>query len=423
MNDALDPIRHVYDEADGTPPPTPGTPQHAELAWLRTMQAVLDRWPRLRPDAVVLGAVNAAAASHALRPLRAAYGEADALAPDDPRQAEAAFFATMRAVLEQQPRPRPDADTLAAVNIAAQAATLAPLRHAYGEADGRPPAPGDAQHAEYALLASARTALNQLPRPRPDAAVVSAIVAEAARAARTDTPSRGAPDRPARPQGVRRRWVGWVGTAAMLAIVAFSGVWIVTQTPANEAMQAPSFAGTDQAAPSAQDTEASASELEEEAPFLAVAPSNEPTVAPDRRPATPPPAEASGRRTDTRAERASGPPPAAPSPVVQGDFADEAAPSVALAERQNAAGLDADVLMEAAEWEAGEDVRVLSLRLQQLATSSEGLAWDEPPVPLGAASGQTGGAGALSNEIQPVSTMTGPANVEVRMRTRAQQDR
>jgi hypothetical protein len=421
MNDALDPIRHVYDEADGTPP-APGTPQHAELEWLRTMQSVLDQWPRTRPDAATLDAVNAAAAAYALEPLRVAYGEAEALAPDDPRQREAALFATMAVVLDHLPRSRPDAETLAAVTAAAQAATLAPLRHAYGEAEGRPPAPGDAQHAEYALLVSTRTALNQLPRPRPDAAVISTIVAEAARAVGAAVPSRGAADRPARPQGTRRRWMGWVSTAAMLAIVAFSGVWIVTQTPANEAAQAPSLAGADQAPPSEQDTEPSV--LGEEAPFMAVAPTNEPTVASARRPSVQAIPEANGRRNAderARAERASGLSPAALAPADDA-FADQTAPLAARALRQDT-GLDADGLMQAADWEAGEDVRVLSLRLQQLATSSEGLAWDEPPMPLGAVGGQTEGAGALSNEIQPVSTMTGSANVEVRMRTRAQQDR
>jgi hypothetical protein len=67
-----------------------------------------------------------------------------------------------------------------------------------------------------------------------------------------------------------------------------------------------------------------------------------------------------------------------------------------------------------AVWEAGEDVRLLSLRLQQLAETSEGLGWDEPPAPFGA-------AGATAEErldgVQPVGAGRGPAHIEVRMRT------
>jgi hypothetical protein len=68
--------------------------------------------------------------------------------------------------------------------------------------------------------------------------------------------------------------------------------------------------------------------------------------------------------------------------------------------------------MNAADWEAGEDVRLLSLRLQQLATSSEGLAWDEPSVPLGSTDASDA---AATSGIQPVRTGGVPANIEVRM--------
>ena len=82
-----------------------------------------------------------------------------------------------------------------------------------------------------------------------------------------------------------------------------------------------------------------------------------------------------------------------------------------------------------AAWEAGEDVRLLSIRLQEMALSSEGMGWDEPPVPLG----QPTPAGLGSQALRPVlSVQPGmsksrdgaltPARIEVRMRAAPQQD-
>src|SRR5690606_12890403 len=59
---------------------------------------------------------------------------------------------------------------------------LDPIRHAYGEAEGPPPAPGEPGHAEYVLLRSTREALDRAPKVRPDAPVLDAVAAAACRA-------------------------------------------------------------------------------------------------------------------------------------------------------------------------------------------------------------------------------------------------
>ncbi len=62
-------------------------------------------------------------------------------------------------------------------------------------------------------------------------------------------------------------------------------------------------------------------------------------------------------------------------------------------------------------WEAGSDVRLLSLRLQALQEGASGLAWDEPPTPVGAAeTGPDAPAG-----FNALSSTTAPARFQVRV--------
>jgi hypothetical protein len=62
-------------------------------------------------------------------------------------------------------------------------------------------------------------------------------------------------------------------------------------------------------------------------------------------------------------------------------------------------------------WEAGTDVRLLSLRLQTLQQQSAGVAWDEPPAPLGAAE-----AGAtVPQGFNAVGARSAPARFQVRV--------
>jgi hypothetical protein len=97
---------------------------------------------------------------------------------------------------------------------------------------------------------------------------------------------------------------------------------------------------------------------------------------------------------------------AARTPSV-GLMAAERAPDAA---RQVAAGLAAPG--PAATWEAGADVRMLSLRMQALREQSAGLGWDEPPAPLGtpSSSAATGLPG-----VQAVRANAPTARVQVRM--------
>ncbi|MDX1420784.1 MAG: hypothetical protein R3181_12510, partial [Rubricoccaceae bacterium] len=182
-----DPIRHAYGEAEG-PPPAPGEPGYAEYRLLRTTREALDALPRRRPDASALEAVRAAVAAHALGPVRAAYGEADPPAPDDARHAEYAVIRGAKEALDQLPKVRPDAAALDAVTAegrgsvtaAREGATLAPVRHVYGAAEGSPPAPGDPAYAEYVLLKDTREVLDALPHRRPDASALEAVRAAVA---------------------------------------------------------------------------------------------------------------------------------------------------------------------------------------------------------------------------------------------------
>ena len=113
-----------------------------------------------------------------LAPVRHVYGAAEGSppAPGDPAYAEYVLLKDTREVLDALPHRRPDASALEAVRAAVAAHALGPVRAAYGEA--APPAPDDARHAEYAVIRGAKEALDQLPKVRPDAAALDAVTAE-----------------------------------------------------------------------------------------------------------------------------------------------------------------------------------------------------------------------------------------------------
>jgi hypothetical protein len=78
-----------------------------------------------------------------------------------------------------------------------------------------------------------------------------------------------------------------------------------------------------------------------------------------------------------------------------------------------------ELVVTVSEWDVGEDVRMLSLRLSQLANSSEGLSWDAPPTSLGAADLS---ADAPAEGIRAVRSGASPARVDVQMRSSEQRD-
>lgn len=429
---ALDPIRHAYGEAAGAPP-APGEPGHAEHRLLQSTREVLDRMPRPRPDAAVLDAVAAAARdATALVPLRAAFGETPPPASDAPGHAEYVLLQSTLAALDTLPPARPDAATLDAVKAAATAHALRPVQAAYGEAE--PPAADDPQHAEYALLQSTRDVLDRTPKPRPDAGVIAALAAAAKQSAVPPPPTvaplapvrpvasrpaapRPAADRPARilPFG---RLPAWVGTAAMLIVVASVGIWMLNERPPEGA--APERTAEAQAEPDAQDAAppegAAAPDMAALSPappaesFAQAAPpaplSPAPANAPAPRAAPSPRLSAGAGRGEGTRPRAVVPPP---PPVSNEPF--DAAAAVVQGEQTTRATVASRSADEAAPgaWESGEDVRLLSLRLQQIAETSEGLGWSAPPAPFGEA-----GSG---EPLEGVRADAPPGRVEVRMRT------
>lgn len=420
MNDALDPIRHLYrDDAPAETPLPDGSPS-VEYTLLAGTKSVLDQMPRQVPDKATLDAVKAAAAAHTLDPLRDVYSDAEGSIPSG---VEHALLASTKSLLEAQPRVRPDVAVVEAVLALAAQHTLGPLRHAYGDTEGSR-VPDGAQQAEYELLVSTKAVLEAQPRQRPAASVLAAIATAAgATGAAVMAPAAAgarAADRPAQSRG-SRRWGAWIGSAAALMIVAVSGLWALQNGPTSDlSLQA--------AAPSEVQADAERSDTpltEEEAtrPFqeesfaVATPPSVGPTLTPERqavlgrvepsvRAAAPPVVRLASPQDGVVGRREQETPALENTSAFEGDLA-VAGDDVA------GAGLG-EAVQTVASWEAGEDVRVLSLRLQQLAASNEGLDWDDPVVPLGA----TGGA-AADPGIRSVRDGVTPSRVEARMRSAA----
>lgn len=425
MNDGLNPIKHVYGEKPSGPAPEPGAPEYAEFEALRTMKEALDASPSPLPDEHVVDAVKAAAVTDVLLPLRHAYGEElaeGALDADDARFVEYELLRTTMAALDTLPRVRPDASVLDTVKSAAAAHVFAPLQAAYGE--GEAPTPDSPQYVEYALLSTTKAALEQLPAARPDADVIAAILA----AARPGAPAlKVASDRPALSKSNVRRWMPALAMAASVVIVAMTGLWVAQVFPVgqqaaeSELLADAQPAAGDDAVALAAPAEPEAELEEGPAPglFSPLAAGGQPTVSRDRLQgyvAARTPAPVNHGRAERRAVFQAPPPPP------PGRTADALAESeTVLADAVGGFG-EADTNMPGAtvsEWDAGADVRLLSLRLTQLANSSEGLSWDAPPTPLGAAEPT---AGVSTDGIRAVRFGASAARVDVQMRSSEQRD-
>jgi len=414
----------VYREEPSGPAPEPGTPEYAEFEALRTMKEALDTSPSPLPDEQVVEAVKDAALTDVLLPLRHAYGEevAGALDADDARMAEFELLRTMKSALETLPRACPDASVLDTVKSTAAAHVFAPLQAAYGE--GEAPTPDSPEYAEYALLSTTKAALDQIPAARPDAGVVAVILA----AARPGAPAlKVASDRPAHSKSNVRRWMPTLAMAASVVIVAVTGLWVAQVFPVGQQAaetellaNAQARAGEDAVALTAPaEPEA---ELEEAPPpglFSPLAAGGQPTVSQDRLQgyvAARTPAPVTRGRAERRTTAQVPPPPAL------GRVADALAESeTVLADAIGGFG-EADTnepVATVSEWDVGEDVRVLSLRLGQLANSSEGLSWDAPPTPFGVADLS---ADAPAEGIRAVRPVASPARVDVQMRSSEERD-
>lgn len=407
MSDGLSVIRRV---AAGVPDASP------EAAVLTQSLAALGSLPRHEPDDAVvarilsraaeasdldglaavrgalgLGAVVESVESSVLIQSVQALGSLPISAPEVKRveavesEAERATFAAVRAVeagregpatpeaellrqsveaLTSLPAYEPSAAALSAILDHAREASLHPVLVAYGEADG-PVTP------ESVLLEQSREALNTLPRYVPSAASVDAILAAAVTASEAVAlPSHHAPrraaDRPA--ERSRRRVVLWGGMStlavAVLAVVSF------LQLPGESATEAAAIVAeadrpTPPAAPVDRDSEAAEPEGAGGMPPLVAA---VPETQVFQR--TAPRGPSAEGFVPVAASRSAVPPPAAAAPARSADPApEEVAPP---------------------EWDAGDELRLLSLRLRQLREQNAGVEWGEPAAAFGAAAEPVG---------------------------------
>ena len=368
-------------ESVGAPDALPaGSPTEAALLD-QSLQA-LDRLPTSRPDAAVIGAIEARAAetSAALGAVRHVYLDAPAVAT-----VEAEALRQSRAIVERalasRPQPRPSSEALDAVLARA------------AEASGVEAEPGlEVPLVEGALLAQSLRALDRLPRPQPSPATLDAVRLAAATAGaapvRDDRPVPSADRAPVRPARRRTPAGVWAGAAgllvaalAVLVVRPFGGT--TDETPITAAAVAEVADVPAPEAPEAEPVEEIAADLAAPAPSAS---------APGLAVAAPLPGLVQAAQRTARPA----PPPSAPAPQVAA--AAPAAPS------------------DPPTWEASDDVRALSLRLQEL-DSEDALAWDDAPSEVFGmpAASPTGGAPAIQ-AVRAGAPAVRPAPARARLR-------
>ncbi|WP_412069800.1 hypothetical protein [Rubrivirga sp. IMCC43871] len=362
-----------------------------EAAVLDQSLAALDHLPRARPAADTLAAVLAFAAqpeSDELAAVRGVYlGEAAVVS------VEADLIGQSRELLDSafaaRPQPRPSADAVALV--------LARAAEPAGEAlTAESP-------VEAAVLDQSLAALDRLPRSRPGAASLDAVrLAAATASAESVSGTASAPLAPAAAEpGVpaaflQGRFGAWAGAAALVLTALVAVVILPEGGPDAE----PSLtAAVAEAAPA----------LEDAPPAPPVADAAEP-VAADPAP--------SGSSAGT-ASAASGlvavaervvprPAPAPPPTTTPATFASVPAPSARTATPRAA---DA---RSVPSWEASDDVRALSLRLQEI-DAADALAWDDAPAEaFGVPTGPTGGGALGLQSVRAGAPALAPARARIR---------
>lgn len=410
MSDGLSVIRRVVTDVPDDSP---------EAAVLTQSLAALDALPRSGPDDAVVARVLARAAAASQLDELAAVRGACGLGPVQ-QTVEGALLAQSVEALSSLPDRSPQEERVSAVEEEAERATFAAVRAAAGEgalpatpeaeilrqsvsALGSLPAYGpeeavlsavlaraaqasekarvhpvlvayeeaDAPETpEIALLVQSRQALDALPTYAPSGEAVASVLAAASIGVPLSPtrPARRAPDRGARPAAQPRRRTGvWAGFATLAVAVIAAVVFL--QPPQNATLEmaeaeatesAPDPAPSLRATPVAEDEEAAGGGTE---PLMAAVPEQQ--ILPRR--------ASRGPAADDFVAVAETEPVAADLPPAR-SFADEAAaPSPP-------------------DWDAGEDVRLLSLRLRQLREQNDGIEWDEPSVAFGAAGPNASGA-------------------------------
>ena len=385
----------------------------------------------LSPSATTLASVSAYAASATrlaprpdapveaidLWPLAIAYGLPTAFA-SDAAPVEISLLVQTRALLDGAPAEHVSEASVAAVVARAAAASrlapapdaavsspaLAALAVAYGlplaASAGMPSA------AETQLLVQSRGLLDAAPSVGgPSGAALAAVVARASEApGLPDT--RPAADRPlaARPAADRepvraarssRRIGAWsVAAVTALALVVF---FLPRSAGAPELPGAPVPVSTAALAGGAASPSTSAPSLEGPQPdagaLVASAAPTAPTppsvsapsaVAAETAPVAAPAPRASGAAPAAPTRSASQPTPSAPRAAVSRDAVTPAVSSEPTVTLASTVAPDDRLQVGDEAWEAQGDLRVLSLRLQELRRGNAGLAWDTPTEAFGA---------------------------------------
>ena len=368
----------------------------------RQSESALASLPTYSPSADAVAAVLARAQEATFAPLLEASGEGEATG------VEAQLLRQSLLALDALPAYAPSAAVLSAIEGAALNATFAPLHAAYGD--------GESSTPEAGLLAQSKQILDAVPAYAPSEAALAAVFAAAASAssgtplaeASAATPAlrqRRASDREAVRAARPRKMRGIVAGVATLAVAILAAVTLLDPglgvvSPETEMVASADIVETTPA-PAAEESPVVVPAPEEPQPeLLAVAPQPPRPVV---------------QRSAPRGPSAEGFQPAvarqaAPAPTQT--------PRAAQAAREAAASDLADATFASSEatteWEAGEDVRLLSLRLKQLREQNTGLEWDEPAVAFGGASGA--GAGTTPG-IQAVRETAPLGRALVRSRT------
>lgn len=333
----------------------------AEAAVLTQSAAALDTLPAYTPEPQRIRAVEQEGERATFAAVRATAGG------DYPATPEGDVLRQSAAALAVLPSESPSDAVLAAVLARAADASVAPVLAAYGEGDA-------SETGEAALLNQSRQALDALPRYAPSGDAIAAVLAAAAvnqpSTAPVGSPAatpRRAADRAAQPNRQPRRRTGvWTGLATLAVAVIAAVVFLEPRA-------------------SVPDTETAA--IADVQPLVAPAPTEtieEAETAVDAPTGTPPVAAVPEPQVFRRTAP-SGPSAEDIAPVVQRR---EAASAPAPAAASLIA--DAEPTPQATDWDAGEDVRLLSLRLRQLREQNAGMEWDEPAVAFGASGPSAG---------------------------------
>lgn len=289
------------------------------------------------------------------------------------------------------------------------------LHHLYGEDDdpaARDALLGDpALRAEYEALASVRAALDARSKPRPDAAVLDAVLAAAA--APGGPPPRARTDRAPKPRRAARRYRRLGALSAVVAVLLVVGIGLQqgVLAPMLQESTTPSEAEAVLAAPKAEREEAFADQPAEAEPQ-----NFEAQLAPT---APAPPAMAGARQRGVAPAPEATPPARTEAPRLAEGFADvaaadeearadDAAVEVAeadavslgrsgIAGAMNAAAManvDADAALDTSAvpaWDEADAVQRIHRRLELIEARSSALNWDEiPAVSLDALPARTG---------------------------------